>query len=180
MIVVKVGGSLYDHPGLGPGLRAYLDALGGPVLLVPGGGGMADAVRGLDRTHRLGEDAAHWIALRSLTVAASFLRTLVPRHPVLDAHEFLSRDRGAQGALPASWAVTSDSVAARAAAVGKAERLVLLKSIDVPAGTPWEEAASRGWVDAYFPRAVEAAEFRIEAVNFRRWLDEHSHVIRCG
>ena len=24
MIVVKVGGSLYDHPHLGPGLRTYL------------------------------------------------------------------------------------------------------------------------------------------------------------
>ena len=27
MIVVKVGGSLFDHPRLGPGLRAYLDSL---------------------------------------------------------------------------------------------------------------------------------------------------------
>ena len=27
MIVVKVGGSLYDHPRLGPGLRACLDSL---------------------------------------------------------------------------------------------------------------------------------------------------------
>ena len=27
MIVVKVGGSLFDHPNLGPGLRAYLASL---------------------------------------------------------------------------------------------------------------------------------------------------------
>jgi len=49
-----VGGSLYDHPRLGPACGPYLDALGSPVLLVPGGGVLADAVRRLDRTHRLG------------------------------------------------------------------------------------------------------------------------------
>ena len=46
MIVVKVGGSLFDHPRLGPGLRAYLDSLApADVLLVPGGGPVAGAVR---------------------------------------------------------------------------------------------------------------------------------------
>ena len=38
MIVVKIGGSLFDHPRLGAGL-CHLDALApSDVLLVPGGG----------------------------------------------------------------------------------------------------------------------------------------------
>ncbi len=74
MIVVKVGGSLFDSPRLGPALRAYLDALApADVLLVPGGGPVADAVRELDRTHGLGEEAAHWLALRSLGVTKELL-----------------------------------------------------------------------------------------------------------
>ena len=69
MTVVKVGGSLFDHPKLGAGLRAYLESLApAEVLLVPGGGGVADAVRELDRVHALGGEAAHWLALRSLGV----------------------------------------------------------------------------------------------------------------
>src|SRR5689334_11330827 len=77
MIVVKVGGSLFDHPALGPGLRDFLQTLAPrEVLLVPGGGPVADAVRKLDRTHELGEEAAHWLALRSLGVTAELLRSL--------------------------------------------------------------------------------------------------------
>src|SRR5688572_4689292 len=82
MIVVKVGGSLYDHPRLGPGLRAYLDALApDPVLLVPGGGPFADAVRQLDAAHRLGEEAAHWLALMAMTLAGGFLQQLLGDAP---------------------------------------------------------------------------------------------------
>ena len=47
MIVVKVGGSLYDLPDLGPRLRRFLDGLDDPDrLVVPGGGAAADVVRG--------------------------------------------------------------------------------------------------------------------------------------
>lgn len=174
MIVVKVGGSLYDHPRLGPGLRAYLEPfLPSGVLLVPGGGDLADAVRALDAIHRLGDGAAHWLALRSLVVAAAFLRHLVPdeRVTILDAFAFAAADEGRPGALPHTWAVTSDSLAARVAAVQGARRLVLLKSVDIPPGVSWDEAAARGWVDRYFPHAVAGAGYTVEAVNFRRRLD---------
>src|SRR5262249_5729227 len=78
VIVVKVGGSLFDHPRLGPGLRAYLDSLApAEVLLVPGGGDFADAVRKLDRIHGLGEEASHQLALRTLTITAAFLEQLL-------------------------------------------------------------------------------------------------------
>jgi len=180
LIVVKVGGSLYDHPRLGPGLRAYLDALRSPVLLVPGGGAFADAVRLLDRTHRLGDEAAHWVALRTLTVAAEFLTRAVgalagaSRLTVVDAYRFAVEDEARPDHLPHSWDVTSDSIAARVAVVSRAGRLVLLKSADVPPGTPWAEAARRGWVDPHFPKVVAGHDLHIEAVNFRRHLDERS------
>jgi aspartokinase-like uncharacterized kinase len=179
VIVVKVGGSLYDHPRLGPGLRAFLDALASPVLLVPGGGPLADALRHLDRTHRLGEEAAHWLALRALAVTAGFLEAVALRSEdsasrlnVLDCYEFAVRDEQRPDHLPHSWDVTTDSIAARAAVVYRAERLILLKSADVPPGTPWDEAARRGWVDPHFPAAVADARFTVEAINFRRRLDD--------
>lgn len=167
MTVVKVGGSLYDHPGLAAGLRAYLPTLPGPVVLVPGGGPFADAVRTLDTVHRLGDTASHWVALRTLSAAALFLRALVGDLPgvlVLDGFDFAAGDR----TLPQSWAVTTDSVAARAAARSGAT-LVLLKSVDIPPGVDWRAAAERGWVDAFFPTV--AAGVVVEAVNFRRVLD---------
>ncbi len=78
MIVVKVGGSLFDSPALGPALRTFIESLKpADVLLVPGGGPVADAVRELDRTHKLGEEDSHWLALQSLSVTKAFLERVV-------------------------------------------------------------------------------------------------------
>lgn len=170
MIVVKVGGSLYDHPRLRDGLNRWLAAVPGPVLLVPGGGAVADGVRAFDRLHGLGEEAAHWAALRALAVTADLLRAIVvrPDVTVLDAFAFC-RDEDTR--LPHTWAVTTDSIALRAASVRGASRVILLKSQDRPAGS-WDDAARAGFVDAFFPTLV--AEGRaVEVVNLRRWLDNH-------
>lgn len=180
MIVVKVGGSLYDWPGLGPALRAFVAALDpAAVLLVPGGGDFAGAVRKLHAVHGFTEEQSHWLALESLWAAAGMLRQLIPAaefasHPgteppwtvsVLDAHVFC---RFATE-LPHTWEVTTDSIAARAAVAWNADRLILLKSVDVPPGTSWDEAAARGWVDGYFTRALAGFAGRVEAVNLRTW-----------
>src|SRR4051812_19591701 len=82
IVVVKVGGSLYDLPDLGPRLAAWLGTLPEPVLLVPGGGAMANVVRDLDRCHGLGEAISHELALRSLTLNAWFLAALLRRTAV--------------------------------------------------------------------------------------------------
>lgn len=175
MIVVKVGGSLFDHPRLGPGLRAYLNSLAPtPVLLVAGGGRVADAVRQLDRIHGLGEEAAHWLALRSLATTAEFVRQQLPsvsHCTVVECFQFAQDDESRPGRLPHTWAVTTDSIAARVAQVLGADRLVLLKSVDIPSGTPWPIAAERGWVDAYFPRIAAELRCPVDVQNFRQVLD---------
>jgi aspartokinase-like uncharacterized kinase len=186
-VVVKVGGSLYDLPDLRPRLTRWLTQVkAAPVLLVPGGGKMAQVMRELDRIHRLGEDRAHWLALQVMAVQARFLKAMVPGaavverldacaevwrgecHAILDAHAFAQADEGNEGALPHSWTVTSDSVAARAARLLNARKLVLLKSVDPPSEANWEEAARAGLVDAWFPRV--AVGLAVELVNFRRAL----------
>jgi len=67
--------------------------------------------------------------------------------------------------------VTADSIAARIAVILGAERLILLKSIDIPPGMPWTEAAERGWVDRHFPQVVEGSAVVFESVNFALNLD---------
>src|SRR5258708_1651031 len=78
-VIVKVGGSLFDWPDLVPQLRDYLAMLAGKnVLLIPGGGPAADAVRAYDHSHGLGEESAHWLALRALSLNAHLLAALLP------------------------------------------------------------------------------------------------------
>src|SRR5262249_46187382 len=78
LLVAKVGGSLFDLSDLRDRIRVWRSGLAGsPVLLVPGGGRAADAVRCLDLAHQLGEANAHWLALRALAVNAHFLSALL-------------------------------------------------------------------------------------------------------
>ena len=95
---------------------------------------------------------------------------------ILEPPHFVDQYEKCIGPVPHTWEFTTDSIAALAAKVANA-RLILLKSTDIPAGTPWPEAAARGWVDAYFPTAVADATFPIEAIDFRKWLDER---FPCG
>jgi aspartokinase-like uncharacterized kinase len=186
VIVVKVGGSLYDLPDLGPRLRSWLDQLETKrVLLVPGGGPLSDAVRQLDHWQQLGEETSHWLALLAMRAAGKFLIKVLPgaedavlwpnipdiwergQTPILDAYCFGVYDDHEADRLPHSWDVTSDSIAAKAAVRGGASRLVLLKSTSLPDGIDWTEAARRGLVDAYFPRALQGSSFAVQWVNFR-------------
>jgi aspartokinase-like uncharacterized kinase len=197
LVVVKVGGSLYDLPDFGPRLRGWLQTMGAAaVLLVPGGGPTADVVRALDRAHGLGEEASHWLALRALTLNAYFLQSLLPgavvvvdphERPfasgcvaVLDAFGFAQADEARAGRLPHCWGVTSDSLAARAAVVAAAQELILLKSVPVPRELTWEEAARRGLVDEWFARVVAqepAGSLAVRCVAFR---GDSGLVVHCS
>jgi 5-(aminomethyl)-3-furanmethanol phosphate kinase len=190
--VVKVGGSLFDLPDLATRLRRWLAAEWSStngILLLPGGGPAVDVVRALDRWHKLGEEASHWLALRALTLNAHFLTSLLPSAcaidslselphiwdkgniPILNAHEFARADEDNPGRLPHTWAVTSDAVAARVAIVTHARHLVLLKSATIPPDVDWREAGQRGLVDEMFAEVLRHAsrDLRTRAVNLRTW-----------
>ena len=186
--IVKVGGSLFDLPDLAARLHAWLARLDvSPVMLIPGGGVTADAVRALDRTHHLGEEASHWLALEALSINARFLQVLLPTAKlvaeiqvgsmglhILDAMPFFRADEQRPDHLPHTWQVTSDSLAVRVAVLAEARELVLLKSTDWR-GDDWTAASRAGIVDDYFAPAVRCApsELRIRVVNLRLWSAHH-------
>jgi aspartokinase-like uncharacterized kinase len=183
--VIKIGGSLFDLPDLGQRLQAWLAGQATrTLLLVPGGGPVAEVVRQYDRLYGLGEERAHWLALRSLALNARLLCFLLPQTvvvphirslatlwrrgkiPVLDLYSFARADEGQPGALPHCWNVTSDSLAARVARVAGARELLLLKSTSLPAGMDWTEAGKRGLVDTYFAEVAENS-LTVRFINFR-------------
>ncbi len=193
LTVVKVGGSVYDISDLSHRLRISLCQWeANRILLVPGGGVTADVIREFDRTHRLGEEKAHWLALRALSLNAGFLAALLGLNPasivghpddaalgvsILDAFDFCLADERSCPAdcLPHTWSATSDSIAARVAVVGGADRLILLKSATFSADLPWAEAPRRGFVDPLFADIVRSApSLEVKAINFRE-LPTTSH-----
>jgi aspartokinase-like uncharacterized kinase len=186
-VIVKIGGSLFDLPDLGTRLESFLAGLGTTdVVLVPGGGPTADLVRAWDRDFGLGEERAHWLALRALALNAHFLASVLSkaqvitrleeRHrllaagvtPILDMHAWALVDESSPDHLPHIWDVTSDTIAARLAMKSGAAELILLKSVDF-SGEDWRQAARAGIVDGYFPEIMDRAgpDLRVRLVNFR-------------
>jgi aspartokinase-like uncharacterized kinase len=165
-IVVKLGGGLLACPET---FDAVVSAIGAAarecrLLVVPGGGPFADAVREVDRRLRLSDDAAHWMAVLAMDQYAHLVAARLPggmlvtepseidaafsvgldgQVPVLAPYRWLR----AADPLPHTWDVTSDSIAAWVAGASGAQRLVLVK----PPGTSGSEQ-----VDAYFLRALPA------------------------
>jgi uridylate kinase len=204
-IVYKLGGSLLDLPDLPERLHALLNRpfsfFATPIakknkrLVVVGGGPIADAVRQWDRTHGLGNELAHRLAMESMSFNAQLVAAILHDAPlvtsraeacdvwrqgrvaVLRAAEFVETEERIHDFLPRSWNVTSDSVAAFVAHHWPADELVLLKSVSVPAGCDAEIASSRGLVDVHFPRlagripVVSWTNLRSEKPMIERWLE---------
>ena len=160
--VVKIGGGLLAHPAHFDAVLAVIRDVASErrLLIVPGGGPFADAVRHADRQFTLSDDAAHWMAVLAMDQYAHLIVSRLAgsvlvadpgeavaafgagRLPVLAPSRWM-RDADP---LPHSWDATSDSIAAWVAGVIGARRFVLVK----PPG------AADGSVDAYFHRTLPA------------------------
>jgi aspartokinase-like uncharacterized kinase len=162
VVVYKLGGSLLTLPDLSQRLRdLFAVRRQEQPLLICGGGLAADIVREWDAVHRLGDEKAHWLALRAIQLNEKLLLTLCPnelslvrtrseagavwhagRVPLLSLFEFVRDEEARPSSLstnsdkisnvPHTWDVTSDSLAGWVAIRWPARRLVLLKSAELP------------------------------------------------
>lgn len=171
MRVIKLGGSLHDWPDL-PACLAELTAP--PSVIVPGGGLFADQVRRAQAAWQFDDRTAHDMALLAM---AQFGRMLTGLEPRLAAARSTHRINAALAAghsavwlpnptddelqaIPASWEVTSDSLAAWLAHRLAATELVLVKSAPLHDGTTdIAQLSAAGWVDPAFEAGIAAAGF---------------------
>jgi aspartokinase-like uncharacterized kinase len=208
LTVVKVGGQL----GRGGHLRSLSSRLGAlgsrhRLLLVPGGGAFADAVRELDAREHLGDSAAHWMAVLAMDQYGLALADLTPGGRVVRSPTEALRARPGEvpvllpsvwlrraDPLPHSWSVTSDAIAVWVAGQCRARAVVLLKD-SVGMQTPLHageepprgdltaaELAVWGAVDAHVASLVEGLRGDLYVVDGAadRQLEELIDEGRCS
>lgn len=164
--VVKLGGSLWRAPELRRWLEILAAARRLRVVVVPGGGPFADAVRDAQPALGFGDRAAHRMALLAMEQYGTALADLEPRLTPARTPADLRGLPGptvwmplplAEGAdMAESWDVTSDSLAVWLAETLGAACAVLVKSASLPDATaPVTRYVADGIVDPALPDRMD-------------------------
>lgn len=163
-LVVKIGGGLLADAAAFDAVMRTMSSAGRErrLLIVPGGGPFAGAVRAVDRERRLPDTTAHWMAILGMDQYAHLLAAHLAGSEIVRMPGEIGAtcDRGGlpilapfswlrdADPLPHSWDVSSDSLAAWIAGALGVKALLLVKP----------PHATGPLVDAGFGRVVPLPE----------------------
>lgn len=185
MWVVKLGGSLCEAPqeGATSPLRDWLAMLtqvgAGRVVIVPGGGRFADAVRQAQMQWHFDDLTAHNMAVLAMAQTAQLLCALNPALRRCDCEDqligVLKRGHAAVWSpielqrdcadADTNWDVTSDSIALGLALRLGASRLVVVKSCAVDPRATLAQLSAAGVVDRRFASLACSGSMPIDVVG---------------
>lgn len=184
MWVVKIGGSLLGSPELARWLELFVKFSDGKVIIVPGGGLFADAVREAQSQSNAHDSVAHKLAVLAMDQFGLLLAGLNPglatASSELEIAERTWQHRGivwlpskmvlADDTIPQNWQVTSDSLSAWLANKIGAEQLILVKSRQLPAvipnkTMPLQTLVKDGLIDSQFIDFATGQNYKIWALN---------------
>ena len=145
MIVLKIGGSLYQSECLNEWLTKLVKDLDQPIVIVPGGGPFADQVRKAAAKWQLASHCAHDMAVMGMQQFAHLMQGLNNKLPLINSVPELHQvDKSNYAVIWApyndlvnaddiekDWQTTSDSLAVWLAGKLAAEHLCLVKSAPV-------------------------------------------------
>jgi 5-(aminomethyl)-3-furanmethanol phosphate kinase len=170
LAIVKLGGSHADGPHLKDWLAA-IAAEAGSIAIVPGGGPFADAVRTAQASMGFDDRAAHAMAMMAMAQFGCALTNLNPALRLTASRSAILRvlkkgkvpvwspePMARAAALPETWRLTSDSLAAWLAGALGAGRLLLVKHGRFEgAAIDAHDLVARGIVDPLFPLYLKAS-----------------------
>ncbi len=175
--VIKLGGSLSGDARLESWLNVLAESQS--VVIVPGGGPYADAVRAQQARWKFSDILAHRMAVLAMDQFAMQLHGIEPRLSLENDLTALKQTCANRRAaiwlpslmvlaaeeIPASWNITSDSLAAWLARKIYADNLVIVKSCDVPSGATIAQLIENDIVDQGFVAMSKGATRNIRFVS---------------
>lgn len=185
MIVIKLGGSLSQSDALGRCLRhLQTNYQGRDVVIVPGGGAFAEQVRLAQRQLGFDDRTAHYMAILAMQQMALLMHALLPGTQLVHTVGDIRRQKAGFGlqvwspdyreldlaGIPASWDISSDSLAAWLATTIVAKELVVVKAAAVDPQLSLQQLAKQGIIDAGFCGYASSAPFKLRLLSQQQFL----------
>jgi 5-(aminomethyl)-3-furanmethanol phosphate kinase len=176
MRVVKIGGSLQNSCYLNGWLQALKQHGAGQVVIVPGGGKFADAVREAQDRDGFDNKRAHEQALLAMEEYALHLNSMVPEfelvNDIASIHNCLKENSipiwlpyaliKENNTIPANWDVTSDSLAFWLALQLTVKSVILVKSVSLPENySSLQELVEVGLIDPYSIKILDKSKLEV-------------------
>ena len=165
MIVVKLGGSLYQKPELKQWLAVLSRfAKQQPIVIVPGGGPFSDQVRSAQQCHQFTDHHAHHMAILAMAQFGLLITGIEPdcqpfylpvdttREPKQLSVWLPDKQLLSESGLNHSWDITSDSLALWLANKLAAEQLIIVKHCQTTPYPSIDELSKQGILDAGFQK----------------------------
>ncbi|HHA18430.1 MAG TPA: delta 1-pyrroline-5-carboxylate synthetase [Methylophaga sp.] len=185
MIVVKLGGSLYNTPEL----RAWLNILDEvanqqPIIIVPGGGPFANQVRDAQQLHQFDDSHAHHMAILAMAQFGLLIKGIIPNCQMFyfPTDKLVTTPKGlsvwlpnksllSQAEIMHSWTITSDSLALWLANKLNTEQLILVKRNYLNNNRSITELSKLGVVDTSFQHLFSQTSVPSQIVD----AQDHQH-----
>ena len=179
MIVIKLGGSLATANTLLDCLnRLEQNYQGRAVVIVPGGGVFADQVRVAQQHWQFDDHSAHAMAVLAMQQMAWLFKGLKADFVLVHSLSAIAQqseqkiliwspdlDELNNAGIPATWDISSDSLAAWLAKTLLADELILVKSAAIDSKLSLAQFADYGIIDKAFCECVANTGFSIRIVN---------------
>ena len=180
MNVIKLGGSLLETGQMFDCLKHILK-INENTVVVCGGGDFANQIRTAQKKWQFDDSAAHEMAILAMQQTAIMCQNLQPEFVIASSVAEIKNHRfviwspnivelnAAQ--IPATWDITSDSLATWLAKKMDASELILVKSVKVEPSLTTAELVELKIVDDAFAQFVENATFNFNVMSARKFLN---------
>ncbi len=185
MRVIKLGGSLLSNNRL----RACLAQIASnqtSTLVVTGGGVFAEQVRLAQQQWQFDEVAAHHMAILAMQQMALLVNALHPNWDLLqsldDLKSWSTQNKNAlwlpdikllnAHAIPATWRITSDSLAAWVSGLTGATELIIVKAAQIAPHLTLADLSALGILDDAFLEFVDALSFTPKVIHCDNFIQD--------
>jgi len=185
MKVIKLGGSLMsDVESLKQCLNSIEQKANNKVVIVPGGGVFADQVRFAQQQYQFDDVVSHEMALLAMQQMALLFKAIKPGFELTKNISEMAKSSSVliwspdiaelnSASVPASWDITSDSLAAWLANQLQATELILVKSAELPKQHTIQHMQKQGLLDKAFAGYIKNALYKITLLN-KHSFNEHA------